>query len=112
MRKHPITCPEPNLVQGERPPHANGAGQANFKWSPTGKARGTSMFFGGIRRSIPSYAQGFGGLSASHSSTAIGRSLLRRRINSGPPNPKQILFGHLKLEVGDYLGFGVWDLEF
>jgi len=27
-----------------------------------GKARGTSMFFGGIRRSIPSYAQGFGGI--------------------------------------------------
>jgi len=39
------------------------------------------MFFGGIRRSIPSYAQGFGGLSSSHSSTAIGRGLLRRRIN-------------------------------
>jgi hypothetical protein len=38
------------------------------------------MFFGGIRRSIPSYAQGFGGLSSSHSSTAIGRGLLRRRI--------------------------------
>jgi hypothetical protein len=52
----------------------------NFQWSPTGKARGTSMFFGGIRRSIPSYAQGFGGLSSSHSSTAIGRGLLRRRI--------------------------------
>ena len=51
-------------------------------WSPTGKARGTSMFFGGIRRSIPSYAQGFGGLSSSHSSTAIGRGLLRRRINT------------------------------
>jgi ferredoxin len=50
------------------------------EWSPTGKARGTSMFFGGIRRSIPSYAQGFGGLSSSHSSTAIGRGLLRRRI--------------------------------
>jgi hypothetical protein len=44
------------------------------EWSPTGKARGTSMFFGGIRRSIPSYAQGFGGLSCSHSSTAIGRA--------------------------------------
>ena len=27
-----------------------------------GKARSTSMFFGGIRRSIPSYAQGFAGL--------------------------------------------------
>jgi len=54
---------------------------ALIKWSPTGKARGTSMFFGGIRRSIPSYAQGFGGLSSSHSSTAIGRGLLRRRIN-------------------------------
>jgi len=39
------------------------------------------MFFGGIRRSIPSYAQGFGGLSSPHSSTAIGRGLLRRRIN-------------------------------
>jgi len=39
------------------------------------------MFFGEIRRSIPSYAQGFGGLSSSHSSTAIGRGLLRRRIN-------------------------------
>ena len=39
------------------------------------------MFFGGIRRSIPSYAQGFGELSSSHSSTAIGRGLLRRRIN-------------------------------
>src|SRR4030042_5401204 len=63
-----------------------------FEWSPTGKARGTSMFFGGIRRSIPSYAQGFGGLSSLHSSTAIGRActpklvtarrrgLLRRRI--------------------------------
>ena len=51
-------------------------------WSPTGKTRGTSMFFGGIRRSIPSYAQGFGGLSSSHSSTAIGRGLLRRRIKS------------------------------
>jgi hypothetical protein len=38
------------------------------------------MFFGEIRRSIPSYAQGFGGLSSSHSSTAIGRGLLRRRI--------------------------------
>jgi spermidine synthase len=50
------------------------------KWSPTGKARGTSMFFSGIRRSIPSYGQGFGGLSSSHSSTAIGRGLLRRRI--------------------------------
>jgi hypothetical protein len=60
--------------------------KVNFKiqffssWSPTGKALGTSMFFGGIRRSIPSYAQGFGGLSSSHSSTAIGRGLLRRRI--------------------------------
>ena len=49
-------------------------------WSPTGKARGTSMFFGGIRRSIPSDAQGFGGLSSSHSSTVSGRGLLRRRI--------------------------------
>jgi hypothetical protein len=38
------------------------------------------MLFGGIRRSIPSYAQGFGGLSSSHSSTAIGRGFLRRRI--------------------------------
>jgi hypothetical protein len=38
------------------------------------------MFFGGIRRSIPSCAQGFGGLSSSHSSTAIGRGFLRRRI--------------------------------
>ena len=38
------------------------------------------MFFGGIRRSIPSYAQGFGGLSFSHSSTAKSRGLLRRRI--------------------------------
>jgi hypothetical protein len=53
-------------------------------WSPMGKARGTSMFFGGIRRSIPSYAQGFGGLSSSHSSTAIGRGLLRRRIKLNP----------------------------
>ena len=51
-----------------------------WEWSPTGKARGTSMFFGGIRRSIPSYAQGFGGLSSPYSSTAIGRGLLRRRI--------------------------------
>jgi len=50
-------------------------------WSPMGKARGTSMFFGGIRRSIPSLPQGFGGLSSSHSSTAIGRGLPRRRIN-------------------------------
>ena len=32
---------------------------------------------------LPSYAQGFGGLSASHSSTAIGRGLLRRRITNG-----------------------------
>jgi hypothetical protein len=47
---------------------------------PTGKASGTFMFFGGIRRSIPSYAQGFGGLSSSHSSTAIDRGLLRRWI--------------------------------
>jgi len=54
----------------------------NWQWSPTGKARGTSMFFGGIRRSTPYYAQGLGGLSSSHSSTAIGRGLLRRRINS------------------------------
>src|SRR4030043_594636 len=53
---------------------------ASARWSPTGKARGPSMFFGEIRRSIPSYAQGFGGLSSSHSSTAIGRGLLRRRI--------------------------------
>ena len=49
------------------------------------------MFFGGIRRSIPSYAQGFGGLSSSHSSTAIGRGLLRRRIKAnylaGKPCP-------------------------
>ena len=44
------------------------------------------MFFGGIRRSIPSYAQGFGGLSSSHSSTAIGRGFLRRRINSSAMN--------------------------
>ena len=36
--------------------------------------------FGGIRRSAPSYAQGFGGLSFSHSSTAKSRGLLRRRI--------------------------------
>ncbi len=55
------------------------------KWSPTGKARGTSVFFGGIRRSIPSYPQGFGGLFSSHSSTAIGRGLLRRRIKYGKP---------------------------
>jgi hypothetical protein len=56
-------------------------------WSPTGTARGTSMFFGGIRRSVPSYAQGFGGLSSSHSSTAIGRCLLRRRINYASSRP-------------------------
>jgi hypothetical protein len=47
------------------------------------------MFFGGIRRSIPSYAQGFGGLSSSHSSTAIGRGLLRRRINKIPNSKSQ-----------------------
>ena len=59
--------------------------------SPTGKARGTSMFFGGIRRSIPSYAQGFGGLSSSHSSTAIGRGLLRRRIKGNILGPYRSL---------------------
>ena len=44
------------------------------------------MFFGGIRRSIPSYAQGFGGLFSPHSSTAIGRGLLRRRIKNNIPS--------------------------
>ena len=67
----------------------------NLMEPPMGKARRTPMFFHGIRRSIPSYAQGFGGLSSLHSSTAIGRAwtpkcpgvsarrrgLLRRRIN-------------------------------
>jgi len=53
-----------------------------FQWSPAGRARGTSMFFGGIRRSIPSYAQGFGGLSYPHSCAAIGRGLLRGRTNT------------------------------
>jgi hypothetical protein len=32
-------------------------------------------------------AQGFGGLSSSHSSTAIGRGLLRRRIKGSPTPP-------------------------
>jgi len=32
------------------------------------------VFFGGIRRSIPSYTKGFGGSSSLHSSTAIGRA--------------------------------------
>ena len=71
-----------DIAQASRWPSGEaGKGDFNKPWSPTGKARGTSMFFGGIRRSIPSYAQGFGGLSSSHSSTAIGRDLLRRRIN-------------------------------
>jgi hypothetical protein len=26
--------------------------------------------------------------------------------------PKKIIFGHLKLEIGIYLGFGNWNLEF
>jgi hypothetical protein len=85
-------------------------------WSPTGKARGTSMLFGGIRRNIPSFAQGFGGLSSSHSSMAIGRActpkclpsaersvqlgvsarrrgLLRRRLNFKFNNPSPFVNG-------------------
>src|SRR4030043_1069547 len=50
------------------------------QWSPTGNARHTSMFFGGHRRSISSYARGFGELSSSYSATAIVWGLLRRRI--------------------------------
>jgi hypothetical protein len=34
------------------------------------------------------------------------------QINSNHPNPKQNLFGHLKLEFGSYLGFGICDLGF
>jgi hypothetical protein len=40
---------------------------------------------------IPSYAQGFGGLSFSHSTTVIGRGLLRRRIkNLGPDSSTDV----------------------
>ena len=34
------------------------------------------------------------------------------QINPNYPNSKQILFGHLKLEFGVYLGFGICDLGF
>jgi len=50
------------------------------RWSPTGRARGASMF---LRRNPPKHTllrTGFGGLSCPHSFTAIGRGLLRRRI--------------------------------
>jgi len=50
------------------------------KMEPHGRSPWYLHLFGGIRRSIPSYAQGFGGLSSSHSFVAIGRGLLRRRI--------------------------------
>jgi len=50
------------------------------KMEPHGPSLWYLHLFGGIRRSIPSYAQGFGGLSFSHSSTAKSRGLLRRRI--------------------------------
>jgi hypothetical protein len=34
------------------------------------------------------------------------------QINPKHLNPKQNLFGHLKLEIGAYLGFGICDLGF
>jgi len=49
---------------------------------PHGRSPWYLHLFGEIRRSIPSCAQGFGGLSFSHSSTAKSRGLLRRRIKT------------------------------
>ncbi len=49
---------------------------------PHGRSPWYLHLFGGIRRSIPSYAQGFGGLSFSHSSTAKSHGLLRKRIKT------------------------------
>jgi hypothetical protein len=43
---------------------------------------------------------------------AATRRQAKFQINSNHPNSKQILLGHLKLELGAYLGFGNCDLEF
>ena len=36
----------------------------------------------------------------------------KSQIDSNYPNSKQNLFGHLRLELGVYLGFGNWNLGF
>ena len=46
------------------------------------RRRTASMFLGEIRRSKPSYAQGFGGLSSSFSSPAIGRACTPKLVTS------------------------------
>jgi putative addiction module killer protein len=66
------------------------------------------MFFGGIRRSIPSYAQGFGGLSSSHSSTAIDRGLLRRRIKIPIDNVYPYGYNVIMIEIRKTEIFANW----
>jgi hypothetical protein len=47
---------------------------------PHAQARRTSTFFGGTRQSIPSYAQGFGGLPCLAFIHGQARAFLRRRV--------------------------------
>jgi hypothetical protein len=56
--------------------------------------------YGSTKSQVPAFAE------------AASRRQAKFQINPNHPNSKQSLFGHLKLEFGAYLGFGICDLGF